>query len=110
MSLPHAELVVPIQSIYPAAANVKIVEPPASYGPCAISPELWGMMQYAETFSIRQHVKLLPKTCCSCPPCVPQENSYSIYAGLNQASEMEILRADEVRIISSIPMYCFYLF
>jgi hypothetical protein len=41
-------------------------------------------------------VKLLPKSCCSCPPCAKQENTYSIFAGLSQDASSEILRIDEV--------------
>ncbi len=48
------------------------------------------------SITIRQHVKFLPKTCCSCPPCVKKENTYSVYAGLDGASNNEILRIDEV--------------
>jgi hypothetical protein len=47
-------------------------------------------------FTVRQHVKVLPKACCTCPPCVKQENTYSIYAGLSQDSQAEFLRVDEV--------------
>lgn len=55
-------------------------------------------MEYSQSFTIRQHVKLLPKHCFRCPPCVEQENTYSIYAGLTKDSEAEILRADEVSV------------
>lgn len=41
-------------------------------------------------------MKLLPKHCCGCPPCLKQENTYSVYAGLNQESQSEFLRVDEV--------------
>lgn len=61
----------------------------------AISPELWGIIHSSNNYTIRQHVKLLPKTCCACPPCVKQENTYSVYAGLTQDSTAEILRIDE---------------
>jgi hypothetical protein len=53
-------------------------------------------MEYAQTFSVRQHVKVLPKKVCACPPCAKQENTFSIYAGLNQDQQMEVLRADEI--------------
>jgi hypothetical protein len=62
----------------------------------AISPQLWGLLQISNTLTIRQHVKLLPKNCCACPPCVKQENTYSVYAGLTKDAEYEILRVDEV--------------
>jgi hypothetical protein len=39
---------------------------------------------------------MLPKSCCKCPPCAPQENTYSIYAGLTRDAQAEILRVDEV--------------
>jgi hypothetical protein len=57
---------------------------------------VWGVVQNTNFFTIRQHVKLFPKNCCACPPCVKQENTYSIYAGLNQDSQAEFLRVDEV--------------
>jgi len=43
-----------------------------------------------------QHVKLLPKACFACPPCVQQTNTYSVYAGLNRDNMHEFLRVDEV--------------
>ena len=63
-----------------------------------ISPQLWGIIQSSQQWVIRQHVKIGPKTgCCDCPvPCAPQENTYSIYAGLETNSYLEILTADEV--------------
>ena len=61
-----------------------------------IPPELWAILENAEAFSIRQHVKLFPKACCACPPCVQQENTYSIYAGMARDAQSEILRVDEV--------------
>ncbi len=49
-----------------------------------------------ESITIRQHTKLLFKSCWTCPPCAPQENTYSIYAGLTKDAEAEFLRVDEV--------------
>lgn len=49
-----------------------------------------------QSVTVRQHVKLLPKTCCTCPPCVKQENTYSVYAGMSADAQNEILRIDEV--------------
>jgi hypothetical protein len=80
----------------PVFQDFKAVNIPQNYGPCAISPQLWGIMEYSESFSVRQHAKFLPKACCVCPPCVKQENSYSIYAGMNRDAQAEILRVDEV--------------
>ncbi len=62
----------------------------------AIPNDLWGVIQNTHSFTIRQHLKLLPKHCCGCPPCVKQENTYSIYAGLTENAEAEVLRVDEV--------------
>jgi len=61
-----------------------------------MTPEYWGILAQSSHLTIRQHVKLLPKQCCVCPPCVKQENSYSIYAGIGNNAEAEFLRADEV--------------
>lgn len=44
---------------------------------------------------MRQHVKILPKQCCRCPP-VKKTNTYSVYAGMTADAENEILRIDEV--------------
>lgn len=62
-----------------------------------IPPDVMGIFSAAQVLSIRQHVKLLPKNCCSCPPCVKQENTYSIYAGPSRDSQAEFLRVDEVK-------------
>jgi len=61
-----------------------------------LDPQLWGVLQAAQKFTIRQHMKLLPKQCCVCPPCVKQENTYSVYVGNSQDAEAEVLRIDEV--------------
>lgn len=87
----------PIAYAYPVQfQGLAPSQPPKEFGSCALSPELWSVMEHSAAFSIRQHVKFLPKSCCSCPPCVRQENTYSIYAGLNRDSQAEILRVDEV--------------
>ena len=54
------------------------------------------MLAASNAISIRQHVKVLPKACCACPPCVKQENTYSIYAGLDRNNQAEFLRVDEI--------------
>jgi hypothetical protein len=61
-----------------------------------VTQDIWSLLDATNVFTIRQHVKLLPKYCCKCPPCVPQENSYSIYAGLSEHAQQEVLRVDEV--------------
>ena len=58
--------------------------------------ELWAVINSSNVWTIRQHVKLMPKHCCKWPPCAPQGNTYSIYAGLTGDSTREIMRADEV--------------
>jgi len=58
--------------------------------------DVLGILQASKKLTIRQHVKILPKSCCSCPPCSPQENTYSVFAGLTMDSEAEFLRIDEV--------------
>jgi hypothetical protein len=62
----------------------------------AFTPEYWGILANANNLTVRQHVKLLPKQCCVCPPCVKQENTYSVYAGIGNNAEAEFLRVDEV--------------
>lgn len=86
---------VPLVEAQPIFADVAPVEVPAKYAG-AINPELWAILQNSKTLTVRQHVKFLPKACCSCPPCAKQENTYSIYAGLGQGAQAEIMRADEV--------------
>lgn len=61
-----------------------------------VPPDVMGILQAAESISIRQHVKILPKKCFACPPCVRQENTYSVYAGVANNAEAEFLRIDEV--------------
>lgn len=92
---PHPPVVIPIAQAYPVFSGVKPLPVPNEWK-SIISPELWGIIQSSSVWTIRQHVKLAPKSCCDCPPCAPQENTYSIYAGLTQSNEYEIMRADEV--------------
>ena len=61
-----------------------------------IPPDIMGIFQASQILSVRQHVKLLPKKCCMCPPCVKQTNTYSIYAGMTRDAQAEFLRIDEV--------------
>jgi len=88
-------ILVPIVPAYAIFAEVQAVPVPKEWS-TILSPELWGILQAAKSFTIRQHVKLLPKTCCACPPCVQQENTYSVYAGLTQDFQAELMRIDEV--------------
>ena len=79
-----AATVIPITQVYPAVYNdTTKIEVPVQYR-SIIGPELWMAINSANSFTIRQHAKLLPKHCCSkWPPCAPQANTYSIYAGLS---------------------------
>jgi hypothetical protein len=61
-----------------------------------MSPQVWGIISASNSFTVRQHIKILPKQCCACPPCVKQENSYAIYAGIGQDNRAQLFRADEV--------------
>ena len=81
-----------------AFAGVAPVAVPVGWGN-SMSPQVWGVIAAAQSITIRQHVKILPKHCFSCPPCVQQENTYSVYAGIGQDPMAEIFRADEVFIL-----------
>ena len=87
-------VVMPIQQIYPQFTGVPEPVPEQLKG--VVGPELWMAINSANSFTIRQHVKLMPKHCCKWPPCAPQANTYSVYAGLDGDSRLEVLRADEV--------------
>eukprot|EP00607_Mallomonas_marina_P001070 CAMPEP_0182427806 /NCGR_PEP_ID=MMETSP1167-20130531/19862_1 /TAXON_ID=2988 /ORGANISM="Mallomonas Sp, Strain CCMP3275" /LENGTH=372 /DNA_ID=CAMNT_0024610307 /DNA_START=59 /DNA_END=1177 /DNA_ORIENTATION=- len=76
----------------PAFANVAPYAQP-EYG---LPADVLGVFAASQTLSVRQHVKLLPKACCQCPPCVKQENTYSVYAGLTRNDAAEFLRVDEI--------------
>jgi hypothetical protein len=92
MSTPVA---VPITTVQPVFASVVSVAAPKQFSD-AISPEMWGILAGMQSVTVRQHTKLLPKSCCACPPCAPQENTYSVYAGMTKDAEAEFLRFDEV--------------
>jgi len=97
--LPEAQVIegrgLSLQQVYTVLGDVFPAAVPVQYS-SILSPELWGIFQAMDKVTVRQHVKLLPKACLSCPPCAPQENTYSVYAGFSQRSELEILRVDEV--------------
>jgi len=73
-----------------------------------VPPEVMRILHTAQSISIRHHVKLLPKTFFSCPPCAKQENTFSVYAAVDGGAssdqyptpvglvEEEFLRIDEV--------------
>lgn len=82
---------VPITQTQPVFAEVVGVENNFN-----VPPDVMGILQTAHTISIRQHVKVLPKKCLTCPPCVRQANTYSVFAGVGNNAEAEFLRIDEV--------------
>lgn len=84
-----------IIEVQPLFSGVEAVPVPQDFE-SFLSPELWGVIQSTNSFTVRQHVKLLPKQCCTCPPCVKQENTYSVFAGITNKGEAEFLRLDEV--------------
>jgi len=84
-------MMVPIAQYCPAFATMVPVEP--YHG---IPGDMSAILSAAHTLQIRQHVKLLPKKWCSCPPGVKQENTYSVYAGFNESDVSEFMRIDEV--------------
>lgn len=65
--------------------NTIVKPPPQWLG--AISPELWGIIQYSPSLTLRQHLKPVPRRCCGWPPCIPEANSYSVYAGVETGHE-----------------------
>mmetsp|Transcript_32767 Transcript_32767/g.55245 ORF Transcript_32767/g.55245 Transcript_32767/m.55245 type:complete len:392 (+) Transcript_32767:47-1222(+) len=92
--LVSAPTVVSAQPVQPAFVGIEAKAVPAEYE--GFTPENWGVLDSSQTLQIRQHVKLLPKQCCTCPPCVKQENTYSVYAGRTRDAQAEFLRVDEV--------------
>ena len=76
-------------------AGVHSVQVPDEWGK-SITPELWGIINSSNVYTVRQHLKLLPKACCTCPPCVKQPSTFSIYAGPAADSQHELIRVDEV--------------
>eukprot|EP01041_Mallomonas_annulata_P006269 gene6269-12693_t len=83
---------IPLSRYVPALAGM----PPAESIVYGIPVDVLGIFQATNYLSIRQHVKAMPKSCYKCPPCVKQENTYSIYAGLTSDSQAEFLRVEEV--------------
>jgi len=81
--------------LVPILQGIPVVQVPAGYG-ANMSPQVWGIIAAAQSFTIRQHVKLLPKKCLGCPPCVAQENTYTVYAGLGQDNRAQLFHVDEV--------------
>jgi len=81
----------PVNTYQPLFKEIQPVECVYEEIPC----DIMGIFEAAEVLSIRQHVKWLPKR-FSCPPCVEQESSFSVYAGLTRDAQAEFLRIDEV--------------
>ena len=92
---PYASAVcIPIAQAYPVFKGMD-EKVPTAYAE-HIPSDFYGIMKSVNRYTIRQHVKVLPKGCFVCPPCAPQENTYSVYAGLdNQNTDHEILRVNE---------------
>lgn len=98
-------------SYYPTSTNGNI----QNLGPCAISPQLSGIMEISQCFTIRRHKNIQNMKedmglcdgialCCACDCCTSSnarlEQTYSIYAGSSlTGTQAEILRVDEVYII-----------
>jgi hypothetical protein len=92
----HQPVYVPIAQIAPVFVNAVSIALPAEYNNGYLTPDMWSVFHSMRSITVRQHVKWLPKSCCTCPPCVKKENTYSVYAGLDGAPDNEILRIDEV--------------
>jgi hypothetical protein len=91
---PYATAVcIPIAQAFPVFKGME-EKVPNAYAE-HITPDVYGIIGNVNRYTIRQHVKVLPKACCVCPPCAPQENTYSVYAGTEQSSDHEILRVNE---------------
>jgi hypothetical protein len=85
-----------MDAIYTPVVQGYVIEPYVVQGLSVVNAEIWGIINSSKTFTVRQHVKFLPKNCCACPPCVKQPNSYSVYAGMPNGNQAELLRIDEV--------------
>lgn len=90
--LAHGSSIIEVQPLFHGVQAVEVPQEWESF----LSPALWGVIDNSKSFTIRQHVKVLPKQCCTCPPCVKQENTYSVLAGITKDAEAEFLRLDEV--------------
>lgn len=90
----------PIAIAFPVSTNFNGISAPQQYkvggGMGGINDDIWGILSNMDIYTVRQHLKVLPKKCCTCPPCAPQEATFSVYAGPSAESQMEILRLDEV--------------
>jgi len=82
--------------------------PAASQSVNGLPVDVLGILQASKKLTVRQHVKILPKTCCSCPPCVVQENTYSVFAGLTMDSEGISISLS--LSLSSLPVTNFFKF
>jgi hypothetical protein len=51
---------IPVAQAYPEFASIQALEVPTELKG-AVSPELWGLINSSSTWTVRQHVKLLPK-------------------------------------------------
>ena len=94
-SPPMAVVYVPVVQAFPVFAGVHQIQTPPEWGK-EIDPALWGIINASNVYTVRQHLKLLPKKCCMCPPCAPQTATYSLYAGPAADSQHELMRFDEV--------------
>lgn len=83
----------------PIVQGIPLDQPDGRYKGSGLNSGVYSILNAASDLTIRQHVQYLPKNCCACPPCVKQENIYSIYAGIPQtagaAQSVEILRVEE---------------
>ena len=88
---------------HPDFATASVVAIPNSLfpdGAATSTQEVFNIINASESLSIRQHFKMAPKCCArgcfTCPCCSPQENTYSVYAGIKDDDNFEIMRIDEV--------------
>jgi len=95
---PMAVVYIPVVQAFPVFAGVHQIQTPPEWGKenSHIDPALWGIINASNVYTVRQHLKLLPKKCCMCPPCAPQTATYSLYAGPAADSQHEVMRFDEV--------------
>lgn len=89
-------------SYYPSSADGPI----QNNAPCLISPlQIWEKIGSSPSFTVRQLKKTRSYVCRPCSS--REENAYLIFAGFNADTQTEILRVDEVPVIS---METFYIY
>ena len=98
-SLPVATTI-PIVDAFQAIPVVQAIPVNSAFASSkTLTPQVYSILMHANSFTVREQVKLAPEYCFGCPPCLRAAKSFYVSAGNDSTGtdlSGQLFRADEV--------------